>query len=106
MQRIDRIAAVSGGPEVIITVFAEEFRLTAKEVRELVRSFFLKPGEVAVVLALSKETGGNSQRLVTEVERTRSWPEVARDYGVSLATLMRRLWAVERTARELVENSR
>ncbi len=103
MQRIDRIAAAPGGTEVIVTALAEEFHITAQEVRELARSFSLKPGEVAVVLALSKETGASSQRLVTEVEQTRSWPEVARDYGVSLATLTRRLRTVERTARKLVE---
>jgi predicted Zn-dependent protease len=106
MQRIDRIAAAPGGTEAILTALADEFHITAHEVRELAQSFSLKPGEVAVVLALSKETGASAQRLVTEVKQTRSWPEVAKDYGASLATLMRRLRIVERTARKLVEDSR
>ncbi len=59
-----------------------------------------------MVLTLSKETGARAQRLVTEVEQTRSWPEVAKDYGVPLATLMRQLRTVERTTRKLVEDSR
>jgi hypothetical protein len=52
------------------------------------------------------ESKKSPRDLVAEVAQRRSWPEVARDNGISLATLMRRLRAVERTARELGEKLR
>lgn len=74
---------------------------------EVAHALARHPGdEVAVVLVLSKETGESSPGLITKAERTRSWPKVAREYGGFLATLMRQLRVVERTARKLVEASR
>ena len=56
--------------------------------------------------ALDGESGKAPQSLIAEAERTRSWPEVVKDNAISLATLLRRLRAVERTARQLVERAR
>jgi predicted Zn-dependent protease len=105
MQKIDRIAAAAGGTECIVTAIADEFHTSAQEVRALVRTYGLRPAEVALVLALSEESRQSPERLVQEVERTRSWPEVAKEHGTALATLLRRLRAVDRTAHTLVTDS-
>lgn len=106
MQKIDRIAAAPGGREGIVTAIADEFHTSAQEVRALAQTYSLRPAEVAMALALAEESRQSPQSLIREVEQTRSWPEVARDHGIAVATLMRRLRAVERTARKLVEGSR
>jgi hypothetical protein len=59
-----------------------------------------------MALALAEESGQSPQSLIQEVAQIRSWPEVVRDHGIAVATLMRRLRAVERTARKLAEGSR
>ena len=105
MARLDRLAAAPGGAEILISALAEEFQTTAHEVSALTQPFSLRPGEVAVVLALTAETGKSAQNLLAELQEAQSWPEVARDNGVSLATLMRRLRAVERIARQLMERA-
>jgi predicted Zn-dependent protease len=105
MNRLDRLAAVRGGEELIIAAIAEEFHTTLQNVREIARAFSLRPGEVAIILALADESKKSPRDLVAEVAQRRSWPEVARDNGISLATLMRRLRAVERTARQSAEKS-
>lgn len=106
MGRLDRIAASPGGGEPLAVAIAEEFHTTRQEVLELARSFSLRPGEVACAFALATESGKALQSLIAEVERTRSWPEVARDNAIALATLLRRLRAVERTARQSAERAR
>jgi predicted Zn-dependent protease len=106
MGRLDRLAAAHGGGELIAAAIAEEFHTTLQNVRELAHSLSLRLGEVAIVLALADESKKSLRDLVAEVAQRRSWPEVARDNGIPLATLMRRLRSVERTARKLGEKSR
>ncbi|MCS6927044.1 MAG: M48 family metallopeptidase [Candidatus Binatia bacterium] len=106
MARLDRLAAIPGGAELLAAAIAEEFRITLYDVQELARSFSLRPGEVAIVLALADESHKSPRELVAEVAQRHSWPEVARENGVPLATVMRRLRAVERTARKSVHAGR
>lgn len=106
MQRIDRIAAAPGGTESIVAAIADEFHTSAQEVRALTQTYSLRLAEVVMTLALAEESRQSLQSLIQEVEQTRSWPEVARDHGIPVAILMRRLRAAERTARKLVEGSR
>lgn len=104
MRGIDRIATSPGGRKLIAAAIAEEFHTTSERVLDVARSFSLNAGGTALVLALAEESGGSLESLVVAVEERRSWPEVARDYGVPLARLMRRLRAVERTTRKLAES--
>lgn len=106
MVRLDRLAATPGGAEPLAAAIAEEFGITLQDVQEIARSFSLRPGEVALALALADESHKSLRAVVAEVGQRHSWPEVARENGVSLATVLRRLRAVERTVRQFARTGR
>lgn len=99
MGTLDRLAVLStDGRESITETLAKEFGLTPQVVENAARSFTLRPGELAFVFTLAAASGEPLERLAVAVEQTGSWPEIARNHGVSLTDLIPRLRAVEASA--------
>jgi hypothetical protein len=105
LSALDRIAVTSPRhKEAIVAALAQEFHFTPHHIEEHLRTFSLRPAELAFLLILAEASGEPLPALVTAVGQAQSWIEVATSYGVFLATVRSRLQAVETTSQELSKN--
>jgi hypothetical protein len=105
MGTLDRMAATSpGGEKIVASATAQVFGLAVHEVEEKTHIFSLRPGELALALALSEVSKESLPSLIDTVDQTHSWPAVARNYGIVVTSLTLRLQTVTETAQTLATN--